>query len=119
VKSAVLKEVGQAITVLPATFNPHKAIKRIYEQRNQMIEKGDGVDWAFGTLLTEGNHVRLSGQDVERGTFSHRHAKVHDQKNGQIYCPLEHVLKNQEPEFFTVSNRCATFFDHLSPLFTV
>lgn len=108
---AILKEVGKNITLLPATFNPHKAIKRIYEQRAQMVEKGEGVDWAtgealaFGTLLVEGNHVRLSGQDVERGTFSHRHAKVHDQKNGQVYCPLDHVLKSQPPDYFTVSNR--------------
>lgn len=107
----VLKEVGKAITTLPATFSPHKAIKRVYEQRSQMIQTGDGVDWAtaealaFGTLLVEGNHVRLSGQDVERGTFSHRHAVVHDQKNGQIYCPLHHVLRSQESEMFTVCNR--------------
>ena len=50
---------------------------------------GEGVDWAlaeqlaFGTLMREGNHVRLSGQDVERGTFSHRHAIVHDQARGR------------------------------------
>ena len=54
----------------------------MYEARKAMIETGQGVDWAtaealaFGTLLAEGNHVRLSGQDVERGTFSHRHALV-------------------------------------------
>lgn len=111
VKPEVLKEVGKAITTLPTSFNPHKAIKRVYDQRAQMIEKGEGVDWAtaealaFGTLLVEGNHVRLSGQDVERGTFSHRHAVVHDQKNGQIYCPLGHVLKAQADEMFTVCNR--------------
>lgn len=52
---------------------------------HQSIEDGEGVDWgtaealAFGTLLLEGNHVRLTGQDVERGTFSHRHAVLHDQ----------------------------------------
>lgn len=51
----------------------------------QSIVDGEGVDWgtaealAFGTLLLEGNHVRLTGQDVERGTFSHRHAVLHDQ----------------------------------------
>ena len=55
------------------------------QARQKAIETGEGVDWAlaeqlaFGTLMVEGNHVRLSGQDVERGTFSHRHAVVHDQ----------------------------------------
>lgn len=52
-----------------------------------------------------GNHVRLSGQDVERGTFSHRHSVLHDQKTGAKYCPLDNVLMNQEDEMFTVSNR--------------
>jgi 2-oxoglutarate dehydrogenase E1 component len=55
--------------------------------------------------LVTGNHVRLSGQDVERGTFSHRHSVLHDQNTGAMYCPLDHVLMNQEEEMFTVSNR--------------
>lgn len=56
----------------------------------QSIVEGQGVDWgtaealAFGTLLLEGNHVRLTGQDVERGTFSHRHAVLHDQVGGCV-----------------------------------
>ena len=76
-----------------------------------MIETGEGIDWAvgealaFATLLVEGNHVRLSGQDVERGTFSHRHSVVHDQETGEKYCPLDHVMMNQHEEMFTVSNR--------------
>ena len=76
-----------------------------------MIETEQGVDWAtaealaFGTLIVEGNHVRLSGQDVERGTFSHRHSVLHDQLTGDKYCPLDHVIMNQEEEMFTVSNR--------------
>ena len=81
-----------------------------------MIETGEGIDWgfaealAFATLLVEGNHVRLSGQDVERGTFSHRHAVVHDQENGQRYCPLDHVISNQNAEMFTVSNSSLSEF---------
>lgn len=57
-----------------------------------MIDSGEGVDWAtaealaFATLLVEGNHVRLSGQDVERGTFSHRHAVLHDQVRFSSAC---------------------------------
>ena len=85
----VLKSVGTAMTSMPETFTPHRQIKKVYEARRAAIESGEGVDWAtaealaFGTLLSEGNHVRLSGQDVERGTFSHRHAVLHDQLTGE------------------------------------
>jgi 2-oxoglutarate dehydrogenase E1 component len=111
VKPEILKNVGKLITTIPEKFSPHRGIQRVYDQRKQMIETGEGVDWAtaealaFATLLVEGNHVRLSGQDVERGTFSHRHSVLHDQKTGETYCPLDHVLMNQEEEMFTVSNR--------------
>lgn len=107
----VLKSVGKAITKLPENFKPHKGVKRLFDQRKQMIESGEAIDWAlseslaFGTLLVEGIHVRLSGQDVERGTFSHRHAVIHDQETGEKYCPLDHVMKDQNEEMFTVSNR--------------
>lgn len=57
-----------------------------------------------------GNHVRLSGQDVERGTFSHRHAVVHDQKNGNKFTPLAHVFQGQRPGQFTVSNSSLSEF---------
>lgn len=62
-----------------------------------MAEAGDGIDWglaeamAFGSLLIEGNHVRLTGQDVQRGTFSHRHAVVKDQNTEEEYFPLNHM----------------------------
>lgn len=116
VKPEILKNVGKAITVLPENFTPHRAVKKIYEQRAQMVETGEGIDWgfaealAFATLVVEGNHVRLSGQDVERGTFSHRHAVLHDQETGQIYCPLDHVIMNQNEEMFTVSNSSLSEF---------
>jgi 2-oxoglutarate dehydrogenase E1 component len=105
-----LKEVGTAITQLPDSFSPHRQIKKVYDQRRQMIEKGEGIDWgfaealAFGTLISEGNHVRVSGQDVERGTFSHRHAVLHDQKTGDRYTPLAHVFDGQKPGQFTICN---------------
>lgn len=116
VKPEILKNVGKTITSLPETFKPHRAVKRIYDQRAQMIETGEGVDWAvgealaFATLLVEGNHVRLSGQDVERGTFSHRHSVLHDQETGERYCPLDHVIINQPEEMFTVSNSSLSEF---------
>lgn len=106
-----MKNVGKAITTLPENFKPHRAVKRIFEDRAKMIESGEGIDWAvgealaFATLLVEGNHVRLSGQDVERGTFSHRHSVLHDQETGEKYCPLDHVVMSQNEEMFTVSNR--------------
>ena len=111
VKPEILKNVGKAISTFPENFKPHRGVKRVYEQRAQMIESGEGIDWglgealAFATLVVEGNHVRLSGQDVERGTFSHRHSVLHDQETGKEYCPLDHLTMNQDPEMFTVSNR--------------
>ncbi|KAK9691088.1 hypothetical protein RND81_09G175300 [Saponaria officinalis] len=116
VKPEILTNVGKAITTIPENFKPHKAVKRIYDQRAQMIETGEGIDWAvgealaFATLLVEGNHVRLSGQDVERGTFSHRHSVIHDQETGEKYCPLDHVMINQNEEMFTVSNSSLSEF---------
>lgn len=110
VKHELLMSVGEAITQLPATFTPHRQIKKVYEQRRKMIETGEGIDWAFAealafaSLVSEGTHVRLSGQDVERGTFSHRHAVLHDQETGDKYVPLAHVYPGQKPQQFTVSN---------------
>ncbi|CAG7861840.1 unnamed protein product [Brassica rapa] len=116
VKPEILKTVGKAISSLPENFKPHRAVKKVYEQRAQMIETGEGIDWAlaealaFATLVVEGNHVRLSGQDVERGTFSHRHSVLHDQETGDEYCPLDHLVMNQDPEMFTVSNSSLSEF---------
>lgn len=112
----ILKQVGTAITELPATFTPHKQIKKVYELRRAMVESGEGLDWAmaealaFATLLSEGNHVRLSGQDVERGTFSHRHALIHDQTTGGKYIPLSNVYPGQNPHQFIVSNSSLSEF---------
>ena len=98
----VWKKVGAALSTYPEGWTPHRMVGKIYQQRSQMIETGKGIDWAvgeqlaWGTLLAEGNHVRISGQDVERGTFSHRHSVIHDQKNfGEKYVPLRHIDPNQ------------------------
>jgi 2-oxoglutarate dehydrogenase E1 component len=113
VPNDVLQEVGKAITELPKDFSAHRLIKKLYATRREMITSDARkplVDWgmaeamAFGTLISEGNHVRLSGQDVERGTFSHRHAQVFDQKTGEPYCTLQHVYPDQPRGQFTVSN---------------
>ena len=79
-----LAELGIKISTLPEDLLAHNQIKKIYGNRVKSFEQGKGIDWgtaealAFGSLIQEGFHVRISGQDVERGTFSHRHAVIHD-----------------------------------------
>ena len=71
------------------------------DAKRQMIETGEGIDWAtaealaFGTLLTEGYPVRLSGQDSTRGTFSQRHSGIIDQETEERYLPLNHIEPGQ------------------------
>ncbi len=97
----VLKKVGAAITRVPDGFNANRKILRQLQQKKQMFETGEGVDWAtaealaFGTLLLEGAPVRLSGQDVGRGTFSQRHAVLTDQDNEHRFVPLNHIGSGQ------------------------
>ena len=80
-----LKEIGSKLTEVPEGFDVHKTIERFMETARNMIETGEGIDWAtgealaFGTLVLDGNPVRLSGQDCERGTFSQRHSVLYDQ----------------------------------------
>ncbi len=97
----LLKEVGGAISRPPDNFNVNRKIVRQLNSKAQMIETGEGVDWAtaealaFGTLLVEGTGVRLSGQDSGRGTFSHRHCVLIDQDNEERYFPLSEIREKQ------------------------
>ena len=97
----VLREVGHKLTEIPPTLTPHKTIARIMNTRRRSIDEGKGIDWAtaeslaYGTLLVEGFKIRLSGQDSERGTFSHRHSVLMDQVNENKYTPLKHLGKEQ------------------------
>ncbi|KAF8976851.1 2-oxoglutarate dehydrogenase E1 component [Entomortierella lignicola] len=92
-----LKHIGNTISSYPPGFKIHSNLARIMKTRAKTIETGTNIDWAtaeglaFGTLLSEGKHVRLAGQDVERGTFSHRHAVLHDQETDSLYVPLSHL----------------------------
>jgi len=96
-----LKEIGSALARVPEGFNIHKTIQRFMDARAKMIQTGEGLDWAmgealaFGTLLDEGHRVRLSGQDVERGTFSSRHSVLIDQETEARYKPLNHIREEQ------------------------
>lgn len=94
-----LRSIGSKICEIPKEFKIHKQLEKIISARSETINKGTGLDWAtaealaFGTLLLEGNHVRLTGQDVERGTFSHRHAALVNQLTGEKYVSLNHIAK--------------------------
>ncbi len=99
--TALLKEIGRKLTDLPADFYAHKTILRFLENRRKAIDTGEGIDWAtgeslaFALTLNDGNRVRLSGQDVERGTFSQRHSVLIDQENERRYKPLSHIREGQ------------------------
>jgi 2-oxoglutarate dehydrogenase E1 component len=92
-----LDKIGKRLARVPKDFNAHRTIKRFLDHRLKMVETGDGIDWAmgealaFGSLLKEGFKVRLSGQDVERGTFSQRHSVLFDQETEKRYTPLNHL----------------------------
>jgi 2-oxoglutarate dehydrogenase E1 component len=96
-----LREVGLAISSVPDDFVANPKIVRQLEAKRAMIETGEGIDWAtgealaFGTLLQEGHFVRLSGEDCQRGTFSHRHAVLIDQETQAEYTPLNHIREGQ------------------------
>jgi len=96
-----LRQLAQRLVTLPAGFHPHPKIARLLDQRREMGEGKRPLDWgmgealAFASLLTEGARVRLSGQDVERGTFSHRHSVLHDYESDAEYTPLNHLRDDQ------------------------
>jgi 2-oxoglutarate dehydrogenase E1 component len=96
-----LKEIGKKLTEVPKDFEFHKTIGRFLDNRRQTIEAGEGIDWstaealAFGAILLDGNPIRLSGQDSERGTFSQRHSVLYDQKDENRYIPLNNLSAAQ------------------------
>ena len=94
---ALIDRVVRGLTTLPADFKPNPKIRRFLDARVTAHRDGGPIDWgfaealAFGTLVLEGEPIRLSGQDCERGTFSHRHAVLHDMDNGTTYAPLKNL----------------------------
>jgi 2-oxoglutarate dehydrogenase E1 component len=101
VPAKTLKEIGRKLAEVPSDFEAHRTIVRFLENRARMIETGEGIDWstaealAFGSILMEGNPIRLSGQDSERGTFSQRHSVLYDQKDETRYIPLNNLSPAQ------------------------
>jgi 2-oxoglutarate dehydrogenase E1 component len=97
-----LQQIGRALTDIPKEFNINPTLaKRFIPRRLEALENGGPFDWAmaeslaFGSLLLEGTPVRLSGQDVGRGTFSHRHVVMHDFETTEKYIPLQNISPDQ------------------------
>ncbi|MEO7600073.1 MAG: 2-oxoglutarate dehydrogenase E1 component [Opitutus sp.] len=101
VSAEVIAQLVAGLTKVPATFKLNPKIKRFLENRVQVHKEGGPVDWgfaealAFGSLLLENTPVRLSGQDTERGTFSHRHAVLYDSETRDKYIPLLNLSDKQ------------------------
>ena len=102
VDKKTIVETGKKISEIPNNFVVHKTLRKIFEQRKKMFTENSPIDWstaellAFGTLLTDGFSVRLSGQDSGRGTFSQRHSVLRHQENHDRYIPLNNLAKKQK-----------------------
>ncbi|PLC51221.1 2-oxoglutarate dehydrogenase E1 component [Pollutimonas subterranea] len=107
---AELTRIGEKLTTVPENFTPHSLVNKLLNDRRNMARGEQNVDWgmgehlAFATLVASGYAIRITGQDSGRGTFTHRHAVLHDQKrerwNDGTYIPLQNVTDTQAP--FTV-----------------
>ena len=101
IKPETFAEIGRALSTTPASLPLHKTVARLLESKAQMFETGEGFDWAtgealaFGSLLSEGYPVRLSGQDATRGTFSQRHSGILNQDTEERYYPLNNIRAGQ------------------------
>jgi len=102
VSADALKLLNGKLLTLPQGFTPHARVAKILEDRRQMAAGELAMDWgfaetaAYATLVNEGFAVRLSGQDVRRGTFFHRHATLHDAKTGERITPLRHLVADKD-----------------------
>ncbi len=98
-----LQEIAARMCAVPDGFVLQRQVQKIYEDRRLMSAAATPVNWgfaellAYATLLEEGFLVRLTGQDVGRGTFAHRHAVLHNQKDGSVHVPLQHLADAQAP----------------------
>ncbi|MCB0858264.1 MAG: multifunctional oxoglutarate decarboxylase/oxoglutarate dehydrogenase thiamine pyrophosphate-binding subunit/dihydrolipoyllysine-residue succinyltransferase subunit [Solirubrobacterales bacterium] len=97
-----LRELNQALLEVPASFTIHRKLRKPLNRRIEALEEG-GVEFAhaeslaLASLITEGKHVRMTGQDTERGTFSQRHLVLHDEKTGIKYAPIQHLADATAP----------------------
>ena len=98
-----MKEINDAMLNYPEDFHVFRKLNKVLENVESLFENENGlVDWAqaeqlaFATIVQDGISIRLTGQDSERGTFSHRHAVLHDEDNGNTYTPLHHVPSQKQ-----------------------
>jgi 2-oxoglutarate decarboxylase len=97
-----LRPLNEALIEVPESFTIHRKLRKPLSRRIEALENG-GIDFghaeglAFASLLTEGVHIRLTGQDTERGTFSHRHLVLHDENTGLEYCPMQNLDEASAP----------------------
>lgn len=102
IKQSVVDKVGKALSSIPENFKPIKQIEKLLKDRQTAFFEEKSLGWAeaellaYGSLLVEGTPVRMSGQDVKRGTFSHRHAYFFDMNSNAPYCGLDNIEKGQE-----------------------
>ncbi|TGE21581.1 2-oxoglutarate dehydrogenase E1 component [Hymenobacter aquaticus] len=102
ISEEIVQKVGKALTTLPEGFRPLKQIEKLMEERKKMFFETRVLNWAagellaYGSLLSEKHIVRVSGQDVQRGTFSHRHAVLHDAETSAPYNSLNYIGEGQE-----------------------
>ena len=97
------KSIFESLMKWPASFTPLKKVEKLIQEKVKLFETENKIDWATGelmayaSLLSEGKTVRMSGQDVKRGTFSHRHAVLFDENTNEQYVRLDHVASAQQP----------------------
>ena len=102
IKQATLDKVGKALTTIPSGFKALKQIEKLLKDRKAAFFENKMLGWAeaellaYGSLLSEGVPVRMSGQDVKRGTFSHRHAYFFDANTNEPYCGIDHIQEGQD-----------------------
>ncbi|MDB3992628.1 2-oxoglutarate dehydrogenase E1 component [Gammaproteobacteria bacterium] len=101
IKLATLKGLAKKLVEIPNGFKLQRQVKKLYDDRHKMAQEEILVDWgfaeslAYASVLTSGNTVRITGQDVGRGTFSHRHAVLYDNSSGAAHIPLQNIEQNQ------------------------
>eukprot|EP00933_Yihiella_yeosuensis_P031830 TRINITY_DN25437_c0_g1_i1.p1 TRINITY_DN25437_c0_g1~~TRINITY_DN25437_c0_g1_i1.p1 ORF type:complete len:1020 (+),score=228.07 TRINITY_DN25437_c0_g1_i1:73-3132(+) len=111
----LLTKIGERLCVTPPDFKVHNGLKRQIKKKAEDIQDGTCIDWAtaeamaFGTLLLEGNHVRITGQDVQRGTFAHRHCVIKDQTTGSDYCFLNNLNMGPQETFLARNSILAEY----------